>query len=426
MRIHRGFTFYIVFLLPILIGVTRKTLPGQPVAIEAVPAISLLMMICIGLVKFKLTRPSRIEALILAWIALNILYSIPAALIDLALGFQALTLAAAVPMVGIATMRCTTPRDNQYALHAMKLFSICMALQLPIGLYMLAFGNSALPEIFRANAAEIAIGKEFRIGQPMLAGYFSTAPVNSIATLCAFGVALSISVKQRSTKRQIFWFAVTFGLLIVAWLTARRGVFFACVAILITVLVLGAFFSQGKGVRNILVTLAAITVASLFYVDSLGLLLGDRLILLTEGGLDLSSRFHEVFLRFLLYWVEEAAFGNFTGYASGVGKAFDVRDLETQPAEVGAAMIVAEHGLVGLALILWIFAASLTMMIRIIRKNSQFWLLPIVLTYAMLFLLFFFKENSALFPGFIGSLFFWAVPGTVRLLSAVEREYGNV
>jgi hypothetical protein len=418
MKIKGEQLLYFILLGPIVSGVVRKVTPGQPTAVEATTSVVFLVLLAMGL--FRINRPSSplIAHLALIWLILVLVYSIPAAAMDLALAAQSFLLASVGPLLALATLNRASGHQAANSLDAMRLFSYVIAAQVFVGVVMLQYGNDALPSIFRANVIEISVGKEFRIGQPMLAGYFTTAPVNSIVSMCAFGVACSLFLRGRSLAETVTWLIVCTILFVVVWMTARRGALFACAVIGVITILISVMKPKGFALWVSIVPASIMILFFMFAVsDGIELLLGDRLILVRTGGLDLGERFSEVFLRFLLYWLDQAPFGNFTGFASGVGKAFGTRDLDAQPAEVGAAMIVAEHGIVGLLIFLSVFIGSLWEMIRRVQNSGEKWLWPMIGTYFSLFTLFFFKENSAMFPGLFGYLFFWALPGVVIMFS---------
>lgn len=414
MKIRRSHLPYLILLGPIASGLLRKVAPGQPAAVEAAPSVIFAILVSVGLLRFSRPSSQSLAILALFWFALYFFYSIPAMAISPLLGVQAFLLASVGPVLALSTLNNNSAMDAQFALSAMKAFAIVIAGQFVIGLVMLQYGNAALPYIFRANLNEISIGKEFRIGQPMLAGYFTTAPVNSIVSLCAFGVACALFLRERSHKRALIWLVVAILIIAVVWMTARRGAFFAC--IIIALITISVSLLKPRGAATWMILLPGIILVGLLGfsgTDRFDLLFGDRIILLSAGGLDLAMRFSEVFLRFLLFWMAEAPFGNYTGYASGVGKAFGVRDLETAAAEVGGAMIVAEHGIIGLFLFVAFVGVALWVMIQKTIASGENWLWPLIFTHFSLFVIFFFKENSAMFPGFFGFLFFWALPGMV-------------
>ena len=179
---------------------------------------------------------------------------------------------------------------------------------------------------------------------------------------------------------------------------------------------------QGTKTFAILLAFVPIPIASILLFGDMikDLFFGERMILLEQGNLDLGERFNNVFGQVLFYWLKTSPLGNFTGYASGVGKAFNVRDLENAPAEVGAAMIVAEQGALGLLLFTLIAIIAMHFMLRRVLRSKKYWCLPLIATYASLFTLFYFKENSVLFPGLIGSLIFWSLPGLVAMFTAAD------
>lgn len=414
MRIRRHYALYFVLIGPIVAGLVRKAIPGQPVFMEALPLVAVLLFIGLGVLRIDVRRCGSPAMLVWVWVSLCALYALPALSISISLSFQAAVLGAGAPVIGIVFLQRPGPDDADLALKVIRLFVVVMVLQFPLGMYMLAFGNSALPEILRSNINEIEMGKDFRIGQPMLAGYFTTASVNSIATICALGMACSLSLRERAETRGFLWGSLALGLLAVLWMTARRGAFF-CGVIIIFLVVVQHVLKRGAG-RTLFVSVLALAAGTtvLVLIPSIQqLILGDRLVLVSGDGLAVSGRFNDVFLRFLTIWVEKSPLGNFTGYASGAGKAFGVRDTEAEPAEVGAAMIVAEQGVLGLAVFTFVFLATLIFLIRRILNSGLYWCLPMVGVYVVLFGLFYFKENSVLFPGLIGSLVFWTLPGVI-------------
>ncbi|RWB34104.1 MAG: hypothetical protein EOQ42_12375 [Mesorhizobium sp.] len=400
---------------PAVAGVFRKLTPTQPVQIEALPVSIFLALVFFGLVKVNKNQPSVAYGWIVSWIALVAIYAVPAFAIDTMLGIQALLLGAGTPMLGLAFLTYGRPGDSMKLVRAAKIFVSVIALQFPLGIVMLVFGNDALPSVFRANAIEVLAGKEFRIGQATLAGYFTTAPVNSIASLCAFGFASALVLRSRSSKERLVQLAIALMILAVIWMTARRGALFSAIVIAFILLAIEIRVHRG---RLIFALFAASPVAvfslALFWDRVNSVIFGERMVLLSEGQLDIGERINTIFLKFVVEWINLAPFGNFTGYASGAGKAFEVRDL-SMAAEVGAAMIVAENGVLGLILFTAIFIILQIEMIRRIRKTGQYWCGPLVTLHFVLFALFFFKENSVLFPGLIGSLCYWSLPGLVAV-----------
>lgn len=400
---------------PAAAGVLRKLIPTQPVQIEALPIALVLFLIFFGLVKIGKNRVGMAYGLIVSWIALVSIYAVPAFAVDGMLGTQALLLGAGTPMLGLAFLAFHRPGDSVRLVKAAKLFVFVIALQFPVGLVMLVLGNDALPAVFRANAIEMLAGKEFRIGQATLAGYFTTAPVNSIASLCAFGFASALVLRATRPKELLVQIAAALMILGVIWMTARRGALFSGLFIGFVLLAIEIRIHRGRLIFGLFAASPFVMFLLLFIWDRINdIIFGDRMVLLTEGQLDLGERMNSVFLKFVYAWIELAPFGNFTGYASGVGKAFDVRDLSLA-AEVGAAMIVAETGVVGLLLFIIVFICLQFEMIRRVARSRQYWCSPLIALHLVLFVLFFFKENSVLFPGLIGSLCYWSLPGLLAV-----------
>jgi hypothetical protein len=417
-----NFLYLAVFCAPIVAGVIRKLLPGQPVAVEAAPFLLAVSLTVLGGVPLRAPKPGISAFAISAWVLLAAAYSIPAFYVSGALGAQALALGAGVPLLGLIALGARTEADYRALQFAAKIFVLLIAGQVVLGIIMLTMGNSALPDVFRANGLEILNNKENRIGQPILAGFFTTAPVNSIASLCALGVCCTLVLRAQSSRELLMWLFVAFVILTVIWMTGRRGALFLGAFVCFSTFLVGGHALRGRMVKAfVAVALPSAIIVMAFSDQVRDLLFGERMVLLREGQLNIADRLNDVFLVFVNDWAHRAPFGNYTGYASGVGKAFGVRDLIEAPAEVGAAMIIAEQGLIGLFLFTFVFVLLQSQMLRSIRSAGAYWSAPLVALHASLFGIFFFKENSALFPGFIGSLFYWSLPGMVALCCFVHK-----
>ena len=288
---------------------------------------------------------------------------------------------------------------------------------LPFALKVIFQGAEDLPMLLRPNEGVISIQKEQRAGMASFAGIFNTQHVLSLACLaCAYLAMAHVVARGRSLPYLAMSWAVLVVCAVLIFSSLRRGALFALVPGLAM-----AFLRVGtlRG-RALLVGAVAIAMGIMVRLDS-----GSeerkqegyagRLDFL--AGADFSERFEGVFLETWWEAVQARPLGSLLGAASaeGEGRPFYFY------AEVGAAALTAETGILGSLLILGVVARLVAVELRMCRRMAgpdRAFCTMMVVFQATLFVLWFCKEARAVGGAHLGNLLFWAVPGIVAGVAA--------
>jgi hypothetical protein len=276
-------------------------------------------------------------------------------------------------------------------------------IQLPIALVVGFFGNDAVPIVFRPNLGMLELGRDTIVGVPAFAGVFSTQAVASWSFL-AFQAILSYRIlAQAETIKISRWrfgpdFIAMLSCLVIIYFTTRRGALIVSVVLLLGILTIAKLRAWERALGALLaIALPAFAALSSRIERFASAEVENR----AEQVLNLefTTRITDIFLPLVRDWVDAAPFGSYLGAVGPEGMAFKtataLNTIEVAPVEVGAALIVAETGIMGLFLSCSFIGILLARIMPLLRLRMGEYAGPVLFCFGI-FTMFLVKEGSAL------------------------------
>ena len=417
-----NFYFILCLVSPVIFSIIRKILPDQPNILEPM---GIMIVLLVGV--FALARKPRVPKFLaiplIIWALYQAFYSFLAVFYDYRIG------AAGFFVNVLPMLMCVIAYQGTRSIIDLqwigRIFGVLGIVILPVGFYVAIWGNVNLPPLFLPNAEMIEIGKATRAGIPAYAGIFSTQDVLSMAFMAAYFVNLAVFMgKERGERGKTIYLIFALVAFILVLLSTRRGGVVGVVGGSLFILITGRISWQRK---LIFMTTGCLTLLVLVFLDSYyGVVYREATDRVYHAlNLDFWGRFKIVFWDLYVEWVERAPFGTYLGNAGSEGIVFrsDIT-LRRLLVETGGAKLVAEMGVIASLLMP---ALLLYMHLKIFFMKTTpgiHTVVRVLFAYNFMFyVLYYFKEWTAMSGGYFSQFLFWAIPGMCYAL--IERERQN-
>lgn len=422
---------YVLFSLclasPLIFSVIRKYLPGQPNYIEVS---SILTVFIIG--NYVFTRgqklPKWISSILLLWMLLQLLYLIPAFIVDYRIGFAAIaTRIFPMFMALIAYNSIREVNDIKRALAWISYLSVPFFLA---SFYVAIRGMYGLPKLLLPIERIIQTNRYINKGlvytgtaifsTPTQLGYFGLISLFIILLLHSLDIkivpfcknffsiilgTLSVLITLLSARRLVFYFSMS---LLISYLILRRKI--KLIAILVIVLSFTYLLNQLAPVHSPIITKWSDII---FNPDYEGITYFQTLEL----------RIKEPFLNNIIHALNDNYFGHFLGSRGQEAIAFGyyLYGIDND-IEVGAAQLAHEMGILGL----FCFPLMILLFVYKIYRKSIYSiyrlpLLLLILFFIAIFLAYYLKSLQILSTNSMISYMFWAIPGICSRLLEIGK-----
>lgn len=422
---------YLIFCLfsPVLFGLLRKFLPGQPSYIEALSVFPILLVILLlGGKIFPKGEPFKsVSFLLLLWVTLQIIFAFLSAFDDFRVGLVSIfTRVVPVFLAWISYYLIKTKKD--FILVSKYLTGLSVIL-LPLGLLAAVVGNSALPLWLRPIDKIVELGRDFRSGVQSISLIFTSQWIFSVSLLAILFLGLSnLILAYKTRKSTLWWWFANMSSLLLLYLSTRRAMFIAGVVGFFFMILFLNFQGRKKYIQ--ILVFAVLVISAISYIDQVGYLSGKSASIRTEWffnvrELSLEDRINGVFFPIVKNWISISPFGNYLGFAGPESRALGVSAyLKYSPVvEVGAALLVAEMGILGLVAFPLINLSIVIIIWKQARKTDiKFPIMMLLLFFVIYFVLFFTKELLDLANVSIGQFFYWSVIGLSSALVRVSQK----
>jgi hypothetical protein len=412
--------FFILCLVsPVIFSVIRKILPDQPNILEPM-GIALVMVVGIYAL-FKRPRIPKFLAIpLITWAVYQGFYAFLSVFYDYRIGAAGFFVNV-LPMLMVVIAYQGT-RSILELQRIANIFGVLGVLLLPLGFYVAIWGNVNLHPLFLPNAEMIEVGKATRAGIPAFAGIFSTQDVLSMAFMAAYFLNLAVFMgKDTGERGKAIYLIFTLVAFVLVLLSTRRGGVVGVVFGSLFILITGRISWQRK---LIFMTTGCMALLVLVFLDSYyGVVYREATDRVYHAlNLDFWARFKIVFWDLYVEWIERAPFGTYLGNAGSEGIVFrsDIT-LRRLLVETGGAKLVAEMGVLG-ALLMPLMLIYIHLKIFFMRTTPPIHtIVRVLFAYNFVFyVLYYFKEWTAMSGGYFSQLLFWAIPGMCYAL--IERE----
>jgi len=411
-----------VLLAPAVAAIIRKFWPGQPVFIEALPGLAIIIGFLWALPKAK-GFPGYIAVPIIIWAVIQGIYVIPTALHSETLAVAALFVRMTplmMPVIAFAAIRSSEDfRSMAVAVGAITLGA------LPVGIIAAFWGEAGLPFWLRAIDAFSFGGSQLRAGLPAVSFVFSTPAVLSTSVAATLYLSIAaIRIRGHSTQWNRLLILIAVGSLLLLFLSTRRGMLFVGMFALVS-LIWG-----GSGIRissTKLIVFAASIIGVFLVINIFGFNDGRTDISRFEfiTSIDFLFRFNDIFLDLWSFWFQTAPLGNGLGTAGPEAQALNILTHQKiySVVEIGGAQLLEEMGVLGGIGLPVVLAAMIFSLYTRSRKTSvEGPVITLIMFLISVFLLFYVKEKSILTGMWVIVLSFWATPGICAALIIRNRE----
>ena len=213
----------LVLYAPAAAAVIRKFWAGQPVFIEALPMLAILIAFLWALPRAR-NFPSYIALPMAIWLGIQAIYTIPALMEHPVLGvasFMVRTVPLMMPVIAFAAIRSI--HDFQ---SVALTFGMIALFALPVGLIAGLWGEDGLPYWLRSIESFSFGGSALRAGLPALSFIFSTPAVlaTTVGANAFLALAAIRSQELPDTWRRTLWI-IAIGSLLLLFLSTWRGMF---------------------------------------------------------------------------------------------------------------------------------------------------------------------------------------------------------
>ena len=411
----------ICLISPVVFSVIRKILPDQPNILEPM-GIFVVLIVGIFAVFRKPRIPKFIGVPLIIWALYQAFYAVLSIFYDYRIGAAGFFVNV-IPMlmVIIGYHGCRNTAD----LRAIGwFFGVLGVLLIPVGFYVAIWGNVNLPPLFLPNAEMIDIGQATRAGIPAFAGIFSTQDVLSMAFMASYFINLALFLGCLPGQRWKWLYLIfALGAFVLVLLSTRRGGLVGIVGGSVFILATGKVSWQKKTIFTVSGCLAILV---LVYLDSYyGIVYKEGTDRVYHAlNLDFWGRFKDVFLDLYLEWVDRAPFGTYLGNAGSEGIVFGSEITQHRYlVETGGAKLVAETGVIG-AILMPLLLLYVHLRLFFMKTMPHIHaIIRVLFAYNFMFyVLYYFKEWTAMSGGYFSQLLFWAIPGMCYGMIEQERR----
>ena len=417
--------FLIILFTPLITGVIRKIIPGQPSYIEVLAVIPIIFFI----IKFKIFSkkwPIKIiPAFLFYWIFIQVIFAFISVPSDWKVGgISIFTRIIPVLMAWVSFFAINSEED--YVRFSKWFVSISIIL-LPIGIIAAIFGNAFLPLWLRPINSIVDAGRDFRSGVQSISLLFSSQWILGVSILPIIFISSSnIMLAFETKKKTTYWWLAIISSLILLYLSTRRVMFLVGIVGFIFVILFMIKKVQKKLPQILFVLLILLLI--IVFLDKNGLILGKEISSRTEwvfyyDDISIIKRIENVFLPIMSNWLNLTPLGNYLGFAGPEARAVGSLEYKaySEIVEIGAALLVAEMGLFGLIIFIlmnlfiiffiWFYGRKTK------YKSPIYLLLLYFVSYQIIFLS---KELLDLTNISIGQFMFWSIPGLATSLIRIS------
>ena len=406
-------------LAPIAAGFIRKLMPGQPsfIRVAGVGAVSLALLLSLS----RSRTPTWVRMPLTVWVVLCVGYLVPTFLHSVSMGLATATLY--ILPLSLGGIAYATLRSEDSVVSLAKVFGWLAVALLPFALVVTIADDSALVWFLRASEAATDLNLNESKGLFSAPSLLLSTPTELAYSMLpgVFLLLSAIEIKRLKgeTTRGLWLMAVVAG--IIVYLCSCRSLIVTALVGFVVVLARG----RRQVVRRLLFGALSLVVV-IIAINQMTTV--DQRVLEQRSGIfsqfDLTERIMVVFLGTTARWLEIGPFGHFLGYSGPLSASFNI-DLEYHVVEVGAASLMADVGLFGLAVFL-IVAGWLMINLWREAKSSIFRPVMVPLLIFMVFTcgLFLVKAAWILTGASPTHFLFWAIPGIIAALR--RRESASV
>lgn len=422
---RNGWRWYVLCLIaPICTGLLRKLLPGQPSSVEVFAVAPIIIYIML-FYESRRQLPSWVAGPLYCWLFFQLMFVFPAIFDDVRVGVVCLlTRIAPMLMTLVAYNSIRTFEDFR---QSSRWVSVIAILLLPIGIVAALYGNSILPIFLQPVQKVVEIDRDLRNGFVSPAAVFTTQWIMSWSILSILYLSLAnMSIENHGSKLYLFYTASAFASISLLYLSYRRGSLTSGIVGLLVYLAI----SRNKKSLISFSLIFIVALCFIYLIDNIGYIHGNSVIsrsanIFAQDELDPVSRISDVFIPWFTFWVTNAPFGNYLGFAGPEVRGLGVKgylELSTI-VEVGGAQLSAEMGALG-ALLLpsVVFLLILRIIKRSLTSSHRSAIFMLVSFNVFLFLNYYFKELLALVNPSMGQFFFWAVFGLCAALIKIDKN----
>ncbi len=429
--------FTICLLAPAFGGIIRKALPGQPVMIDALPAL-LLFAVGTHALFSKRKINGKIIGPLAGWALFQCVFAFLSIQEEILVGISAfITRICPMFMAIIAYKYIRNESDLQ---NAVIVSAVLIMIMLPFGVYASIFGNSGLPRIFAPLDIITSINRDERVGISSFAGVFSSQWLLSISCLGILYLFLTQFFIGKKSIKQFVWLGiVSASSLAIIYFSTRRGAFLAGLVGIGFVLFKTCFplkQKTSKKVRFYIFAGTVATVAIMFFLaksidkytpkeDTNRKQYSRSEWVFSEKEISVSDRLKRFFIPITLQWIEFTPMGNYLGYGGPEIRAFKILGYREflGYVEVGSAQLVAEMGIAGVLIMPILIIITIIRISRLAKRSRYKNAIYVQMLFmAIVFTLYYTKESLMLVNVSVGNFYFWAIPGICAAMLKMEKD----
>jgi hypothetical protein len=412
---------YVCLLSPIFFSILRKIIPGQPSWVELAPSI-IVIFIFIYSIKSNIKTPESIRYPLLVIIGIFSFFSILSIFYDARIGVAAILTRIAPILLVFIFYRLISNR-LQIINISVFLSWMCVILA-PIAIIGFIFGNDYLYMTLSPINSVMEGERHMRYGYGAISTVFTTPWTMSwsfvgVAGILGFSL---LSIQDDFFKKKIL---IHLGLvlsIVLIFLTLRRGALAIGVLCVITTYFYMFNFKRHWLLLTIMLLVVILSVWSVQGQFDDFFLMYNAII--SSNDVKLDHRFNLIFWNFFSFWMENHTFGSFLGAAGPEGRAFgfNLSEVHNKAIEVGGAQLVAEIGLIPLAVVIFsILFVFFTQYYNTRKTKIKASIRVLLIMQFGMFFMYFFKEMLVFTNIHMGSYIFWASIGIVMAQTRIYK-----
>ncbi len=412
-----------VLVAPVAAGIVRKFWPAQPPWIEGVPNLLILPALLLPN-PGKRKLPPLIGTPIIALCIFTLVYALAAAAVSPFLG-AAVVITRILPL-GLVWLGYRAVRSSDDLVWLARRLVVVTFASTPAAAWTFFQGSEMLPSVFLPIETVLTTGKYWRSGVEMFSGLLTTPWILSHTAFAVAGISLA-AIRKGSLPSVGRWLSLGYVLsLFLLYMSARRGLFFG--ALLATAMG-SVLFTRGRRKTAFPLGLLIVLLFVLVQLDASSFVKSRY----QSGSFEsrgelfrddpLSGRLDAVFVPLLFYWIDNAPFGSYLGAAGPEGWSTSPVGRSGESVEVGAAQLVAETGIMGLAVfVLCVVGAWIaTLRVAMGAQHDAAHAVGVLFAFAVvLFITYLGKELLSLCNPSMGQYMFWTELGIAASLAAVR------
>ena len=411
---------------PMVAGFIRKFVPNQPNWIEplvaTVVSLAVLFLLLIKSIKTEKTSAAWFMELLVIWFALQFLYLLPAMFYSLQMAAMAFCVRL-LPMFGayMAIKLIQNKTDLRRIADFLGWFSIGM---LPLGILVMLNGNKLMPFFLQPIKKMVELGRDSKGGFDTCALVFNTEVTLSFSFL-AITFLLLANLQQATKKEQFKYWLFIISAISLIYISTQRGSLWVAIG------GLAIHFLMQKGKKKfgavggvVLLAIAFLVIDNYSKADTRYFHYNKRSSMMTS--VDLNNRYQIIFIDLTTVWLDRNPFGAFLGFAGPENQIFGTPNTQkvNDAVEVGAALLAAEMGYVGLiGMPIFVFVLIYSFFQRSQKLACHKTVMLLSSFIGGYFIIFYMKYGGAMTTLNMAQISFWAFAGIAAKLITVERRY---